>query len=148
MRPKPGAGDGERSTGFSRPRGRSSAVGRIRCIVPLLTLWLLPGCADKKPEVEIVSLEGKITRLERTSDTAGTIGVLYYSEKQKQEIMGLGEVTGETEIMINGAIARLADLKEGDRVRGEVRVVKHKGERKTTALKIYVDRPTPVGEGD
>jgi hypothetical protein len=44
-------------------------------------------------------------------------------------------------------VGGLADLKVGDQVRGEVKVVKHKGERTTTALKVYVDRPVPLGEG-
>jgi len=97
--------------------------------------------------VEIVSLTGTIEKIQRASDTTGEISVLYYSEKKKQEIVGTGEVTAETEIMINGAVAKLADLREGDKVRGEVRVVKHKGETAMTALKISVDRPKPVGEG-
>jgi transcription termination factor Rho len=105
------------------------------------------GCREAVPEIEVVSLEGRIEKVERTSDTTGKISVLYYSDKHKQEVMGVGEVTTATEILINGAVARLADLKEGDKVRGEVRVVKHKGERTTTAIKIYVDRPVPMGGG-
>jgi hypothetical protein len=46
--------------------------------------------------------------------------------------------------MINGAIAKLKDLREGERVRGEVRVEKKSGVKKQIALKIYVDRPKPI----
>ena len=51
----------------------------------------------------------------------------------------------ETESMINGAIAKLTDLREGDRIRSEVRVDKKNKKKTPTALKIYVDRATTPG---
>ena len=87
----------------------------------LICLALLPvlcgGCGEKKPQSEIISLEGKVEKIERTSDTTGKITVAFFSEKQKQEITGTAQVTKETEIMIDGAAATLKDLREGERVR-------------------------------
>ena len=109
-------------------------------------LWFLcPGCSEPEPGFELVTLEGTIEEITRNTDESGQITVLYYSEKQGQEIIGTGLVTRETQIMVNGAIARLRDLREGDRIRGEVRVEKKGDDKIQTALKIYVDRPTPVG---
>ena len=71
--------------------------------------------------------------------------VTYFSEKHQQETTGTGLITDETEIMVNGVIAKIGDLREGDRVRGEVRIDKRGGERVQTALKIVVDRPKPIG---
>lgn len=112
-------------------------------------IWLLvgSGCRENEPGFEVITLEGKIEKIERTSDVIGEISVLYYSEKHGQEMIGLGLITTETEIMINGAVAKLRDLREGDHVRGEVRVEKKGGEKKQVALKIYVDRPKPTGGG-
>jgi ribosomal protein L19 len=50
-------------------------------------------------------------------------------------------VNAETEIMINGALAKLADLKVGDRIRGDVKVIRQGKERRQVVLKVRVDRP-------
>ncbi len=113
------------------------------CFASLLTSG---GCRRNEPGFEVLSLQGKIEKLDVNSDETGEITLLYYSEKQGQDIIGAGLVTRETEIMINGAIAKLSDLREGDRVRGEVRLERKRGEKIQTALKIYVDRPEPTGD--
>ena len=106
-----------------------------------------PGCGEKEPQAEIISLEGKVEKIERTSDTTGKITVAYFSEKQKVEVIGTGQVTKETEIMIDGAAATLKDLREGERVRGDVRVEKKGGKKVQSVLKIQVDRPKSVPSG-
>ena len=111
----------------------------------LILLALLPvlggGCAEKQQQAEIFSLEGKIEKIELTSDTTGMIKVAYFSEKHKQERSDTAQVTKETEIMIDGAAATLKDLRDGDRVRGEVRVEKNGGKKVQSVLKIHVERP-------
>ena len=117
----------------------------------LILLALLPilggGCGEKQQQAEIISLQGKIEKIERTSDTMGKITVVYVSEKQKQEMTGTAQVTKETEIMIDGVAAILKDLRDGDRVRGEVRVEKKGGKKVQSVLKIQVDRPKNVPSG-
>ena len=118
-----------------------------RNVYPLMvaSLLLYPGCRQRDPGFEVISLEGKIEKIDLAPNDTGEITVVYYSEKRKQEVVGTGLVTRETEIMINGAVATLKDLREGDRVRGEVRVEKKHGKKRQIALKIYVDRPKPLG---
>ena len=117
----------------------------------LILLALLPvlcgGCGEKQPQAEIISLEGKVEKIERTSDTTGKITVAFFSEKQKQEMTGTAQVTKETEIMIDGAAATLKDLREGERVRGEVRGEKKGGKKVQTVLKIHVERPKSGASG-
>jgi transcription termination factor Rho len=103
------------------------------------------GCREEKPKDEVISLSGKIEKIERISDESGTVTVTFFSEKQQQEIAGTGVVTKETEIMIDGAVSKLKDLREGDHVSGEVRVEKAGREKKQIALRIHVDRPKPAG---
>lgn len=112
-----------------------------------LSVWLavFSGCKEKDPGFKFITLDGKIETVERTSDHTGSISVLYYSEKQGQDILGNGMITKDTEIIINGVISTLKDLREGDRVRGEVRIEKRGNQRIQTAIKISVDRPKPVG---
>ena len=121
------------------------------CPLVLILLAWLPvfcgGCGEKQQQAEIISLEGKVEKIERTSDTTGRITVLYYSEKQKQEMPGTAQVVKETEIMIDGAAATLKDLHEGDHVRGEVRGDKQAGKKVQTILKIRVDRPKSGASG-
>jgi transcription termination factor Rho len=105
-----------------------------------------PGCRRNDPGFELVSLEGTIEEIKRNREGTGEITVLYFSEKHGREMLGTGLVTSETEIMINGAVAKLDDLREGDRIRGDVRVDGKQGEKRRVALKIYVDRPTPLGD--
>ncbi len=114
-------------------------------MLTLICLLVGSGCRENEPDFEVVTLEGKVEKIDLKSDEIGKISVLYYSEKQQRDMIGVGLVTAETEIMINGAVAKLRDLREGDRVRGEVRVEKKRGHKKQIALKIYVDRPKPIG---
>ena len=124
---------------------RHLANGQVLYAVLVCAFVVLPGCSKKEPAFEIVTLEGKIEEIDVTSESSGEITVLYYSEKNKQEMIRSGLVNKETEIMINGAIAKLTDLREGDRIRGEVRVDKKNKQKTPTALKIYVDRATATG---
>lgn len=103
------------------------------------------GCKKNEEGPKVQSLKGKVERIEVNPDGTGRITIIYFSEKQDQEITGTGLVTKETEILINGAVASLSDIREGERVRGEVRIVKNGEERTQVALKIYIDRPKPVG---
>ena len=111
----------------------------------LMCTFALVGCRKEQPKFEIVSLEGTVEKIERGPDNTGVITVAYYNDKQQQETLGTGKVTPETEIMINGAAATLADLRVGDRVRGQVRIEKKGEQRIQVAVKIHVDRPEPLG---
>ncbi len=123
-------------------------VSRSVCLLIVVFLAICSGCRENEPGFEVISLEGKIEKIDLTSDETGEITIVYYSKKQRQEVVGTGLVTRETEIMINGAVAKLKHLRPGDRVRGDVRVEKKRGKKRQIALKIYVDRPKPLGNED
>ena len=138
-------------TSLRRPRIlafvlRHSRFDILMLAVGFASLFTAAGCRRNDPGFEVLTLQGKIEKLDVNSDETGEITLLYYSEKHGQEIIGAGLVTRETEIMINGAIAKLSDLREGDRVRGEVRLEEKQSEKIQTALKIYVDRPEPASD--
>ncbi|MEK7711279.1 MAG: hypothetical protein AAB341_05225 [Planctomycetota bacterium] len=98
------------------------------------------GCNKEEKPIEIMSLEGKIEKIERITDTTGEITVTFFSEKQRQEIKGVAAVTEETEILLDGTAARLKDIREGERIRGQVRVEKKGGQKYNVVLKIQVER--------
>lgn len=126
-------------------RSRSPYAVRLALVAGLAIGGALApiGCKEREHPPETVALEGKIEKVEPSTD-GGRITVSYYSEKQKQTVVGVGTVTKETEIMINGAVSTLGDLKEGDRIRGQVRVDKSGDKKTQTVLKITVDRPKPA----
>ena len=115
----------------------------------VVILVMLVGCSEDKPSVSLLSLKGKIEKIDRTSDRTGTITVQYFNEKQSKEVLGSAIVTADTEIMINGALAKLSDLREGDRIRGKVRVEKKGRQQTRTILQMRVTRaePTPTEGG-
>ncbi|MDO8632511.1 MAG: hypothetical protein Q7R41_18670, partial [Phycisphaerales bacterium] len=98
------------------------------------------GCNKEEKPLEIISLEGRIEKIKRTNDTTGEITVTFFSEKQRQEIKGVAAVTEETEILLDGAAARLKDIREGERIRGQVRVEKKGGQKHNVVLKIQIER--------
>lgn len=105
-------------------------------------LLFLTGCNDKPDTPQIIPLDGKVEKVEISGpDGGGKITVTYFSDKQKQEMTGTAFLTRETEVLINGAAGTLKDIRPGERVSGEVRVEKKKGERVQTVLKIRLDRP-------
>lgn len=115
-------------------------------VCTLLTLALTPtGCGKKDDGPKVMTLEGKVEKLDIKADGTGELTVLYYSEKHNQDMLGTALITPETEVLIDGVIATVKEIRIGERVRGDVRVDK-KGNKKTqTVVKIYVDRPKTEG---
>jgi len=119
-------------------------LGRLSLLVSL-TLVICPGCRKNEDRVSVQTLNGKVDKIVAKSDGTGEITVIYFSERHNQEVRGTGKITKDTEIIINGAIAKLSDIREGERVRGEVQVKKQGDKKVQTILRIYIDRPKPVG---
>ncbi len=114
-------------------------------LLALIMLATVGGCKENDKPIEIIALEGKIEKIKRTTDATGEITVVFYSEKQHQEIRGTATVTEETEILLDGAAAKLNDLRDGERIRGQVRVEKKGGRKTNVVLKIQVERARPDG---
>lgn len=96
------------------------------------------GCREKIEQPKVLPLEGKVTKIDTR---AGAITVRYFNEKQQKEMTDTGAVNENTEIVINGALASLADIRVGELVRGQVVIERDGQERRARVLKISVDRP-------
>ena len=78
-------------------------------------------------------------------DLAGRrVTVRFYAEKQKVEQKQTVRVSDATEVMINGALARLEDVREGERARGEVLIEKRNNEVIYTAKRVVILRSEPL----
>ena len=124
--------------------GFTVGFSRVSCAFSILLLALCPACREEVKPPEIVSLSGRIVDI----DIGGRrISLLYYNEKYEQEMTKTGDVCEDTEILINGVLATLADLRVGESVRGQVRVEgkePNKELRELTVLRIIVDRPATI----
>lgn len=122
---------------------------RWRVVAVIVAVSAMASCREQKTRVDIVSMEGRIEKIDARPDGTGKITVVF-RDKDDRETTGVGEITNETEIMVAGAAAGIGDLKVGDRVRGEVRILREGRERRQVALKIVVERaavtPTPPAE--
>jgi len=127
--------------------GKNTVSLPLQALIIAVLVLPISSCAEKESAPELITLEGKIEKIERTTDKTGKVTVVYYNERQKREMTGSGSVTAETEIMIDGAVGTLADLREGERVRGEVRVEKKSGKKLQTIVKIVADRAKTGGTG-
>lgn len=114
-------------------------------LLPILLLGVAADCSKNRSSSEVVPLEGKVEKIVVNPDGTGSITVVYFSEKHNQEIAGTGIVTKNTEIMIDGAIAPLSEIREGEHVRGEVRIERKGDTKEQYALKITVERAKPLG---
>lgn len=111
-------------------------------IAPFLALLLVGGCSEQRKPAEIVSLEGKIESVKVNAEKGtGEIIVQYHSERHGQ-VTGKAVITKDTEIMINGVAADVTQLQAGERIRGDVLIERQGDDRKYTAKKIFIDRPT------
>ncbi len=120
------------------------SASRVACLS--LGLLLVTGCREKDKGPEILDIEGQITRVIAHDDGTGEIVATFHSLKQNKEIEGVALVTAETKILINDKPATLADLREGERIRGQIRAEKVGKTRQYTALTIHADRALPVGD--
>ncbi len=118
--------------------------GRLRGVVCTalglcpLCLLMSSGCREKLEAPKVIPLEGKVTDVDTRHNR---ITLWYYNEKQGRDVSGTGEVVEETEILINGALATLADIRVGEFARGQVRVEGKGQQERRTALRIIVERP-------
>lgn len=99
---------------------------------------LVGGCGKDKDEVKYHNREGRVATI---NPETGVFEGLFYSKKHKQEIKLSGRLDPNVEVFINGATAKVSDVRVDDKVVVEVREVKHGSEREFIATKVEVTRP-------
>jgi hypothetical protein len=104
-------------------------------------LLLCGGCKDREPEATVREMEGVIEAIDVDNKT---VKVRFYNEKRKTEMSVAVNVTDETEILINGALAQMTDVKEGERAHGTIRVKQVDDDFELTALRVEIKRAEPL----
>lgn len=101
------------------------------------TLLTVTGCPENRESTTVIELVGTVEKIDRNNRR---VEVKTFIEKHGQYQTFTVHVTDETEILINGSLATLADVREGERAEGRVRVTKEDDKRVFTALAVNIER--------
>ncbi len=113
---------------------RLSVLG-MGLLVANLT-WL-PGCREQRSEPKISTIKGAA---ESIDEATGKVAMRFIQKKNKMEITVEGTVTPQTEILINGRIAKLGEIKIGEQVTVTGYEDKEKARKRFIATRIVVER--------
>jgi len=104
----------------------------------------LAGCREDEPEFKAVTLLGTVEEIEKIDASTARVEISYYSEKYNQERTDWVIVTPQTEILINGELARLDDVKIGERAEGTAIVTSEGDKRVITVKRVRIERAEPI----
>jgi len=106
--------------------------------VGLVLVGLLTGCGKDDDEPKVLARTGRVASI--NNDT-GAVEMWTYVPKYKKEIKIEGTLAPDAEILINGSVANLEDVRIDDQVMVYGEAVRVDGEYKFTAKKVEVTRP-------
>ncbi|HRX85056.1 MAG TPA: hypothetical protein P5572_08565 [Phycisphaerae bacterium] len=97
----------------------------------------LTGCPEKSESSMVKELAGTVEEIDLPHHR---VKVKAYLEKHGTYETFTVNVNDETEILINGSLASLEDVREGERAEGRVRVTRTDDRTELTALAVNIDR--------
>jgi hypothetical protein len=103
----------------------------------LLNTWAL-GCGGDDDKPQLIQREGRVASINKETCA---VEMWYYSPKQRQEIKIPGRLDPNVEILINGAVASVDDVKIDDRVKVLGRSEGSGMDQHFVAVKVEVIRP-------
>jgi hypothetical protein len=117
---------------------RISAIAAV-----LLACGGFTGCKEREEEPKIITLEGVVEQIDLK---AKVVTVRFYSEKHERTLRKPVRVSDQTEVFINGALAKLEDVKVGERAAGTVRMDRSADgdDDQFTALRVEIKRSAPL----
>ena len=107
----------------------------------LMPLVIAGGCSDEGSKSKTLPLKGTVKKIDLVNST---VTLRVYREKQGQEVDVTGEVTEETEILINGVLAKLSDVRVGELAEGTVRVVKEGDTKRYVGVRFRIKRSEAI----
>jgi hypothetical protein len=103
----------------------------------VLAFGLSAGCAKDSERPEYDQISGVVASIDKSS---GEVTMSYFSEKHQKQVQIRGKLAPEAEILVDGATARLEDVRVGDRVKVRGRVEKKDSDRNWVALNVEISR--------
>ncbi len=101
-------------------------------------LIAIPGCQSRSTEREEMTVNGTALEID---EATGKVSMKYFSKKKQLEITVSGYVTPETEIIINGRLAKLNEVKIGEQVQVTGYIEKIGDTKRMVATRIEIERP-------
>ena len=103
----------------------------------------IAGCPEKPKTSRVIDVAGTIEQVDLAN---GALTVSTYLERTKTEESFVVKVRPETEILINGALARVEDIRVGERAQGSI-MIERQGEGKKAkyiADQIRIERAEAI----
>lgn len=94
-------------------------------------------CSHKNAEPEHRTIEGVAESIDTNTNQ---VAMRWYNPKKQADMKVAGTVTDQTEILINGRVARLEDIKVGEKVSVTGRIMKDSSSPQLIATRIEVTR--------
>ena len=99
------------------------------------------GCAEDREESKIRDMAGMVEKIDQNKKT---VLVSTYVEELKATHSFEVHITPETEILLNGALARLEDVEVGDHAEGSVKITKRGKAKHFEALQVRIKREDAI----
>ncbi len=123
--------------------GGRNRTGVAMVLLTLSIIAVVGGCIDEGSHRSVVSVDGHIASVDPAQGGGGDmgqIGIAYQDDRGEGEIIKPAIVLRQTEIVINGVLSTLADLRAGDSMHGDFRVERNGNGKRYVALTIHVER--------
>ena len=125
-----------------------AANKRILTLLLLTSVATITGCKPSEPEIEHHQITGTIKHMKESDSNPGHWKVrMEFVNKSGNTVAREGDVTPETEILINGRVAKMSDVRIGEHADVLGRVVTTDQGKTITALKIKIARDESVSFG-
>jgi hypothetical protein len=113
---------------------------RLKAPAALLlgTTLVIVGCSKKNEEPEHRQIEGTVEKLDLRT---GEVAMRFFHRKTKTEQVISGIVTDQTEVLINGRIAELKDIRLKERIKVTGYRKGSGSNAQIVALKVEIERP-------
>ena len=96
------------------------------------------GCSRDSNKPKYVQRNGRVSAINKNT---GEVRMWYYHPKQKKEMEIIGKLDPNVEIFINGAAAKVEDVKIDDNVRVTGRVTGSGTDMQFIAVRVEVEHP-------
>lgn len=99
---------------------------------------LIAGCSKKDEKPKYRTLTGRVCSINKETRI---VEMWWFEPTRKEEVKIAGILAPEAEILINGIVANLDDVKVDDQVKVTGKQVKEEGKKKLIAVKVEIERP-------
>lgn len=121
---------------MNRTVGRTAILVLLAAAVAMSAA--LAGCNRDDDRPKVVQRNGRVSAINKET---GEVKMWYYHPKQKKEIPISGKLDPNVEIFINGAAAKVDDVRLDDNVCVTGRVTGSGTEMQFVAIRVEVERP-------